>query len=146
VVDSIQRNLKQIVIPHKNITFGDFMKALFISILALGISSNAFSKTEALCSEPIANDVMKFLEIQHPTANLHLLKNSEGVIVGIRDVTSTYPGIEFIKTKIIGKNTRINVFEYSTVKVSAEYILYDLNGALACRTTVMSITMNNDND
>lgn len=104
-----------------------FFMLLSFSLLISSVSHAKSSKNTSVCDEVVANKVIDFLEQEEPTAELHIIKNAKGEVIGLVDARNTFPTIEFVRTMKLKKNTYENVFQYDTVIIYADYTLSDCN-------------------
>jgi hypothetical protein len=110
------------------------MNSIFLS-LAMITSSPLLAKTTNtnFCDESVAEQVIKFLQKEEPKSELHIMKNEKEEIIGLTDVNEIFPTIDFINTLKIKKNNYENVFQYNTVIIYADYLLFAPNGLPSCK-------------
>ena len=84
--------------------------------------------------------IINFLKKEEPKADFHLLKNKTGNVTGITDTAGIYPNIEYVGSKLIKNNIQMNIFQYATTIISAEYILLAPNGMVSCYAYGISLS------
>ncbi len=110
-----------------------FLMLLSLSLLVSTVTQAKSPKKTSFCDESVANQVINFLEKEEPTSELHIVKSEKGDVIGLTDANEIYPSIDFVRTMKIKENTYENVFQYDTVIIYADYLLFAPNGLPSCK-------------
>ncbi len=107
-----------------------------IILASLFLSQAAMAKTPqsaSICDESVANQVISCLEKEEPSSELHIVKDDKGNVIGLTDANEIFPSIDFIKTVKLKANTFEKIFQYDTVIIYADYLLFAPNGLPSCK-------------
>lgn len=99
------------------------MKKIILALLLVVSSLAQAQVVPAACVEKVSYDIIRFLEKEEPSADLHLLKDEAGNVVGLTDSEDVYADYELTSFESLKNNRASVVFHSGDVIVFAEVFL-----------------------